>query len=122
MSTKFLAATVSVVALMAAAGANAHDSRYHSERHYNDGAYDNAAIQKGGSASTKAYGENKQGDHYATDPRRNDSAWEQRHTYPGERVAFGTKSDQLVQKGGSAISDPMMNAQADSRPYGTYWK
>lgn len=81
----------------------------------------NAAIQKGESASTKSYGYNKQGDHYAP-TRDKQMSWNERHTYPGERNQFGTRSDILVQKGGSAITDQRVSAANETRPYGTYWK
>jgi hypothetical protein len=123
MSTKFLTATVSALVLMAATGAYAND--YHSNN-----MNDNAAIQKGQSASVKAYGANKQGDHYNTNNVRErnnrDMSWDERHTYPGERDVYGTASNITIQKGGSAIADSQLNThvgqEAAARPYGTYWR
>lgn len=119
--SKLLTTVASAALLFGATGVYAND--YHGADHsgdamHNAGQY--SAIQKGQSASTKAYGYNKQGDHYSTSNAHRDS-WNNSYnqTYPGAASAYGAKQSVMIKKGGNGIADS--SSEANSRQYGTYW-
>ncbi len=117
--SKLLTTVASAALLLASAGAYAGEQHYSGQdTRYNAG--HNSAIQKGGSASTKAYGYNKQGDHYSTRNAHRDSWNDSNHqSYPGTASAYGAREGVVIRKGGSGISDS--STAASTRQYGTYW-
>lgn len=115
--SKFLTTAASAVILMAAAGAYAYDNR-NDDHHTQHNAGQYSAIQKGQSASTKAYGYNKQGDHYNARNVHRDK-WNESRAYPGQGPVYGAKDSVVIRKGGSGISDS--SSAAVSRQYGSYW-
>lgn len=117
--SKLLTTAASAAILFAAAGAYAHDSRTHDNHNTGQYSHSNAAIQKGQSASTKAYGYDKQGDHYSAKNAYRDRWNESNNLYPGHRAAYGAHNGVVIKKGGSGIADA--STEATTRQYGTYW-